>query len=98
MRHGVYLKEFLSVIDGDGERDAGGDLHGVDADGLAVEVDEGSAGVSEGDGRVRLEVLRDVAVPQPQLRPVTARRAHHARRDRVRQGQGAAAGKKSSHL
>ena len=57
----------LCVVDWNGEGDAGGDLHGVDADGLAVKVDERPARVAEGDGRVRLQVLGNVAVPQAQL-------------------------------
>ena len=35
-------------------------LHAVDADCLAVQVDEGPPRVAEGDGGVRLDVLRDV--------------------------------------
>ena len=64
------LQERLGVVYGDGEGDARRDLHGVDPDGLAVQVDEGAAGVAEGDGGVGLDVVGDVAVAQAQFEAV----------------------------
>ena len=45
-----------------------GYLEAVDADGLAVEVDERPARVAEGDGRVSLDVVLDVPT-LPKYRP-----------------------------
>ena len=63
----LYLQEFFGVIDRYCEGDARRDFHGVDPDGFAVQVDQGSTRISECDRSIRLQVFGNVATSQPKL-------------------------------
>ena len=71
-------EELLGVVYRDGEADAGADLHAVDSNRLAVQVDQRPPGVAEGDGGVSLDVLGDVLAPEPQLIRRPGDVAHHS--------------------
>jgi len=94
---GLVLDEIVDrafeVVDGDGETQAHGaaGLRGypcIDAHDLALDVDEGSAGVTLVDGRVSLDEIVDIAVRTA----ISAHGAHDARRHRRHKAERAAEG------
>ena len=70
----------LGVVDGYGKGDARAGRHEVDADGLAVQVDKRPARVAGGDGRVCLQVLRNLALGQDVLHAHLSPSAAHGAR------------------